>query len=242
MRIRRIKPNLVKGATLVGALSMFIALVSAAVISPASAASNARLAASQAIPVPPAGWHPQTITRPWLDPHAKTWIETLSPAACSALNHQHPGAAPNCTVRDYVTGQKGQPLPKATRFITENGANAAAASATWYQFDYTFSQCGLSCSIWSDSFEINGVYNGIRVWYWNIWNTPSTNGPSATTTWTGVRDNGGAYLSWCGCNGMQFGEDATITAYAAGSELIDDTWQRVWVDVWGTWFDYTDGS
>ncbi len=237
MWIRRIRSKLIKRATLAGVIAVVSALGSCAAITPAWAAGSARLAASQTIPVPPVGWHPPRITRPWMDPRAKTWKERLSPAACSALNHQHPGAAPSCQVRNYVTGEKGLPLPRGTRFVTAN-----SASAPYHQFDYTFTQCGISCSVWKDDFEINGVYNGSHVYQWNIWNTFTTNGPSGRTTWKGYRDNGGAYLSWCGCNGMQFGVDAEITASIAGTQETFDTWQRVWVDIWGTWFDYTSGT
>ena len=219
MRACSVKPNFMKRATLVGVTSTLAVLGSAAAVTPASAASNAQLATAQ-----PMKW---------------SQTETLSGAACAALNRQHPGVAPNCQVHLYVTGEKGLPVSPGTHL-----AAAKDTAATSYGFDYTFRQCGLSCSVWQDSFEVHGWYNGSHVYKTGsgVNNTASTNGPSARTTWTGVRDNGGAAVSNWPDHAMQFGEDAEITFISAAATLTDETWQRVWVDVYGTWFDRTEGT
>jgi hypothetical protein len=243
MRTESINPRRIKRATLAGAISVLATLGFTAAAAPAWATGSARPATSQAIPVPPAGWHPKMITRPGLVPQTRTWTETLSPAACSALNHQHPGAAPDCKLHDSVTGEKGMPLPSGTRFTASNGADATASSAPYYQFLFTFNQCGPTCNAYKISFEINGVFNGYHVYQWNIWVTPSSNGPQAKWTWKGYKDNGGAAVSNWPSPAMQFGENSEIDTYLpSGAQADLETWQRVWVDVYGSWFDHTQGS
>ena len=218
MRTGSVKPNFMKRAALVGVTSALAVLGSAAAVVPASAVSNARLAAAR-----PDKW---------------SQVETLSGAACAALNRQHPGAAPSCQVHLYVTGEKGLPVSPGTHL-----AAAKDTAATSYGFRYTFKQCGLSCSVWQDSFEVHGWYDGSHVYDTGLPNnTPSTNGPSARTTWRGVRDNGGAAISNWPSHAMQFGENSEITFITAATTLTDETWQRVWVDVYGTWFDHTQGT
>lgn len=219
MRTGSTGPNFMKRATLAGVTSALAVLGSAVAVTPASAAGNAQLAAAG-----PMKW---------------SQTETLSRAACAALNQQHPGAAPDCQVHLYVTGGKGLPVSPGTHL-----AAAGNTAATSYGFNYIFKQCGTTCVVWDDSFEVHGWYNGTHVYETGsgVNNTVSTHGASARTTWTGVRDNGGAAVSNWPDHAMQFGEDTEVTLTVAGTTVTDDTWQRVWVDVYGTWFDHTEGT
>jgi hypothetical protein len=249
MQTRHMRSKLFRRAALAGVVSLLTVIGSAAAVAPASAAAVTRPAASQAIPVPPAGWHPKTIGRLWLNPRATTQVETLSPAACRALNQKHPGAAPNCKVRDYFLKISGnhQPLPRGTRFITANGATASRAaavqaSAAYKEFDYAWQQCATTaggCSGWATSLEAVGVWNGSHVYQWNVYCTARSSVYDNTCTWHGYTDNGGAYLSWCGCEAMQFGENSHASIVEGGYTSNWEAGQRVWVDIFGTPFDHT---
>ena len=239
------KTDLLRRAVLAaGAVPLLIAVVSAAAAAPAAAAAatHGRLTMSQPIPLPPKGLRPQAINRPWLDPHAKKWVQALSPAACAALHHQHPGAAPGCRVQDYVAGEKGLPLPAGTHFSATRVASNAAASAPYYEYDYSFVQCNTGvggCRIWSTNLEIRGVYNGSYVYQWDVWCTPSSNGVTNTCTWRGYSGNGGEYKSGWPVHAMTFGDNSAASGTVAGTTYSWTGGQRVWVDVYGTWFDWT---
>ena len=230
------------------AACLLTAIGTAAAGPPASAAATAQPTASRAIPIPPVGWHPQAIARPWLNPHATTRTETLSPAACAALHKEHPGAARSCKVRDYFLKiSSHQPLPRGTRFVTANGAKAthtaAVQAATAYtEFDYTWTQCATTaggCNGWATTLEAQGVWNGTHVYQWNVWCTPRSSVYDNTCTWKGYLDNGGAYLAWCGCVAMQFGENSHASISEGGYTSNWEAGQRVWVNIFGYPFDHT---
>lgn len=242
MQKRHTSPRPLRSALLVGAVS-FLTAIGFAAVAPASAAVAIRPAASHVIPIPPAGWHPEHIARIWQDPRATTRIETLPPAACRALNHQHPGAARHCQVRDYNLEIR-QPLPAGTRFATAHGAKASqaavAASPPYYQYTIYRTQCSpvAGCASWATQLEAWGVYNGQYVYQWGVFCTARSDGPDNVCTWHGYFDNGGAYLSWCGCIGMQFGENSHATWSENGYNWNWEAGQRFWVDIFGTPFDY----
>jgi hypothetical protein len=236
------RPRPLRLAVLIGAVTFLTAIGSAAAVAPASAASTPRPAVSRVIPIPPAGWHPKTIARIWQDPRATTRLETLPPAACKALNQQHPGAVPTCQVRDYILDIR-QPLPPGTRFITANGAKAspaamAAASASYTQFHAYATQCSPldGCRAWNTQLEAWGVYNGTYVYQWGVFCNAAAEGPSNQCTWHGFFDNGGAYLPSFGVDGMQFGDDGTAKESEVGINYEWDYGQRFYVDTYGTAF------
>jgi hypothetical protein len=240
------KPRPLPLAMLIGAAFFLTVIGSAAAVAPAWAASAARPAASRVIPIPPAGWHPKTIARIWLDPRATTRLETLPPAACTALNQQHPGAAPHCQVRDYILDIK-QPLPPGTRFITANGATvshaAAVTAAAYTQFWAYATQCSPldGCGAWNTQLEAWGIYNGTYVYQWGVYCNAAANGPSNECTWHGSFDNGGAYLPSFGVDGMQFGDDGSAKQQFLGQPYEWDYGQRFYVDTYGTafgWYDW----
>ena len=247
MQKSRTRPRPLRLAALIGAVFFLTAIGSAAAVAPASAASAARPAASRAIPIPPAGWHPKTVARIWQDPRATTQIETLPPAACMALNRQHPGAAPHCQVRNYILVIR-QPLPRGTRFITANGAKAsraaAVAASTSYQQFYAYAtQCSPldGCGAWNTQLEAHGVYNGTHVYQWGVFCNAASQGPLNDCTWKGYFDNGGAYLPSLGAVGMQFGNDGKATETELGFTYTWTYGQRFYVDVFGTafgWYDW----
>ncbi len=230
------KTNLLRLAVLVtGAVPLLVAAGSAAAATPAVAvvAAHSQLTVSESVPLAP---------KDASQPRAETGVRALSPAACAALHRQHLGAAPDCHVQEYVTGEKGLPLPSGTRFSANLSASDAAASAPYYQFHYHFVQCNTGiggCRIWSTNLEIKGVYNGSYVYQWNVWCTPSSNGVSNRCTWWGYSGNGGEQKSGWPVNAMTFGDNSTASGSVAGTTYNWTGGQRVWVDVNGTWFDWT---
>jgi hypothetical protein len=218
--------GLIRQAALITTAGVLAALGSAAVITPAMA-SSAR---------------PQAISSPGQDSHAKTWTEALPRAACSALHRQNPEAAPNCKVQYYVTGEKGLPVPAGTHVPAAKAASASAASAPYYEYEYTFNQCNTGaggCSIWKVSLEIQGDYNGSYVYQWNKWCTPSGQLVANTVTWCGYSGNGGEPKSGWPVHAMTFGDNSHASGSIAGVDYNWEGGQRVWVDVYGTWFDHS---
>jgi hypothetical protein len=251
MRARPMRTNLFRQAAMLGAASLLTALGAVAAVASASAATtgSSQQAASQAIPIPPAGWHPKAIARPWLNPHATMRIVTLSPTACSALNKKRPGAAPNCTVRYYFLKEGGnhQALPPGTRFaagtrLITAETTALASSSYWYWGAYSFVECSNSavgCTAWNVNLTIDGIANGAYVYVWNEGCSPSGFGYDVECTWTGNLHDGGAYQSWCGCDAMQFGDDSQESVAGSIGVLDIESGQRVWVDIFGDWFNYS---
>jgi hypothetical protein len=145
-------------------------------------------------------------------------------------------------VRDYVTGEKGLPLPSGTRFSAPRAAVNAAASAPYYQFHFHFVQCntGLGgCTTWNTNLEIIGVYNGYYVYQWHVYCTAASVGASNRCTWRGYSDNGGVTKSGWPSKAMTFGDNSTASGTVAGTTFNWTGGQRVWVDVYGSWFDWT---
>jgi hypothetical protein len=232
--------HLLRSARLLGALLLLTAFGSFAAVAPASAAAKKQHAASQAIPIPPAGWHPRTIAPPWLDPHATTWVQTLSPTACATLKADHPAAAPTCKVRDYFlkTGGSHQPLPAGTRFTK----GSEASSSYYYWGIYSYWQCSytLGCNGWNIHLRIDGVANNVHVYQWDVWCSPGGNVIYNSCTWKGYLYNGGTHNSNCNCNAMQFGDNSQATqALPGGSDITGESGQRVWVTDEGVGFDYS---
>jgi hypothetical protein len=242
------RPKLLWAAPLLGALLLITAVGSVAAVAPASAAAKTQHAVSQAIPIPPAGWHPQVIARPWLNPYAITTIQTLSPAACAKLNAAHPGAAPGCKVRDYFlkTGGSHQPLPAGTRFTKGSKAVSASSPPYYYWGQYSYTQCSYTfgCNGWNTHLQIDGVANNVHVYQWNVYCTAGGNLIGNVCTWPapgqsgGYLYNGGTYNSECGCTAMQFGDDSTASGTIAGTSVTAESGQRVWVSDEGVGFDY----
>jgi hypothetical protein len=247
---RLMRTKLFRQAAILGAAFLLAALGSVTAVASASAATTGSSghAVSQAIPIAPAGWKPETVARPWLNPHATMRVVTLSRTACSALNKARPGAAPDCTVRDYFLRDGGnhQPLPAGTRFSTGGHvitakAAAAASSAYWYWGVYSFVECSNSiagCTAWNVNLTIDGVADGSNVYQWNVGCSTGSFGYDATCGWSGYLYNGGEVVPGCGCVGMQFGEDSTETIVTSITGFINSG-QRVWVDSFGDWFNYS---
>jgi hypothetical protein len=245
------RPRRLRLAVLIGAVFFLTAVGSAAAVIPASAASAARPAAEGVIPIPPAGWHPKTIARIWQDPRATSRLETLSPAACTALNRQHPGAFPHCQVRDYFLDVRQQPLPSGTRFAAANGAEASraevaavAASNPYYQFYAYATQCSPldGCNTWSTQLEAHGVYNYLNVYQWGVFCNVAYEGPGVTDScgWRGFFDNGGVWYPSQDEVGMQFGNNGSASETIGP---VTGTWgygQRFYVNVGGYVFGYYD--
>ena len=95
------------------------------------------------------------------------------------------------------------------------------------------------CNIWSTTLKTYRTYNGSSVYQWGLWCTASSTGPSNRCTWHGYLFNGGTNVSGWPNKAMQFGDDSEQVLSEFGGNITTESGQRVWVDVYGTWFDYS---
>ena len=216
----------------------------------ASALTKDQHASSEGIPEPPVGWHPPPRpARPWLDPHAITRTEKLSPADCAQVNAERAGAAPNCEVKSYFlqTGGNHLPVPAGTRYTQGNGTATTASATTasepayfqWGWYSYTQCSAHLGCNGWNENLQIYGVANYDHVYQWYHYCTAGGNLVDNTTTWCGYNYNGGTYNSNVGGPAMQFGDDNKAQQSLPGGGVVTgESGQRVWVSWAGFDFDY----